>query len=67
MADVAAKYAVGLGVGDVKLADGCHEPIGEHVQRGSLEMGNEKEQEMLMTKTAKEAAIRVHEKAIRFS
>src|SRR5262245_4553971 len=64
MADVAAEYAVGLGVGDVKPADGSHEPIGEHVQRGSLEMGNEKEQEMLMTKTGKEAAIRVHEKAI---
>src|SRR6516162_6393689 len=64
MADVAAKYAVGLGVGDVKLADRCHEPIGEHVQRGSLEMGNEKEQEMLMTKTAKETAIRVHKKVI---
>src|SRR5262245_60677523 len=64
MANVAAEYAVSLGVGDGKPADGSHQPIGEHVQRGSLKMGNEKEQEMLMTKTGKEAAIRVHEKAI---
>src|SRR5262249_41059449 len=58
------EYAVGLGVGDVEPADGCHEPIGEHVQRGSLKMRDEKEQEMLMAKAAEEAAIRVHEKSI---
>src|SRR5262249_15990397 len=40
-----------------EMADGSHQPSGEHV-------GNEKEQEMLMTKTGKEAAIRVHKKAI---
>src|SRR5262245_48618958 len=64
VADVATEYAVGLGIGDVEPADGCHEPIGEHVQRGSLKMRDEKEQEMLMAKAAEEAAIRVHEKSI---
>jgi hypothetical protein len=33
MADVAAEYAIGLGVGDVEPADGCHASIAEHVQR----------------------------------
>src|SRR5262245_38211906 len=64
MADVAAEYAVGLGIGDIEPADGRHEPIGEHVQCGPLKMRNQKEQEMLVPKTAKEAAVRVHEKAV---
>ena len=64
MADRALELLDRFGIADVELVERVDHAVGEHQERGLVEMRNQEQQEILMPELSEQPAVAINEEAL---